>query len=96
MVEIHTHNLNKELIKICNTRIDDILKMVNNGLYNKIKNLENDLTNDKNTFEGDTLFKEKTPFDKYNNLKNLEDRLYNFIYSNKREQTERYMKLRDH
>jgi len=49
MVEIHTDVLNAQLITICKTNIEDILKNMNNSIIEKVRKLLYVLNTDKNT-----------------------------------------------
>lgn len=68
MVEIHTHSLNKELIKICKDRIEENLKQLNTGISLKIKQLSKELTDEKTQFDSN-LLKSSQAFDQYQELK---------------------------
>lgn len=47
MVEIHTHNLNKELITRCEQQVEDLLRQVFNGITSTVKKLEKDIGDEK-------------------------------------------------
>lgn len=93
MVEIHTHSLNKELISICNEKVDTLLKAMTTKINQKIKALNKELNDHKAHFEGNTLKTSQT-FDQYKQLKSYESNLQEFIYTNKRDLTDKYMKIR--
>lgn len=96
MVEIHTHSLNKELIARCEQQVEDMLRQVFNGITSTVKKLEKDIGDEKTYFGNLDTLKTKDDFEAWSDLKNYEEKLFDFIYNKKRDYTDKFNRVKNH
>jgi len=84
MVEIHTHHLNKDLIKICKDKIDELQKQMTSQIHSKLKQLLGDLISDRSQFES-TSYRDNNNFQSHTTFKKYGENLYDFRDYKKKE-----------
>lgn len=96
MVEIHTCTLNKDLISRCEQQVEDMLRQVFSGIASTVKKLEKDIQDEKTFFSNLDNIKNKDDFEAWSDLKNYEEKLFDFIYNKKRDYTEKFNRVKNH
>lgn len=65
-------------------------------LLQQLKKLEKDIQDEKTFFSNLDNIKNKDDFEAWSDLKNYEEKLFDFIYNKKRDYTEKFNRVKNH